>query len=104
MLLMHLSVAHAQAWQGLKGNGVQAAQQQTVFTPDEFLAACKLTNVNLLNVVHGLEHDHLVLKVAGYADTLAQQQSQAEGPASTLTASCAPPVRALDAKTKVWPR
>lgn len=82
-----MATIHSDAWQGsveLQHPSMQAAEEQAVYTPDDFLAACKLTNVNLLDIVHALEQDHLVLKIAGYADTLAQQQSSDTAPAAGL--------------------
>ena len=68
---------------------LQAEARQTVYKPNDFLIASKLANVNLLEVVHALEQDHLVHKVAGYADTLARSAA-ADGPkAGSLSAAIA---------------
>ena len=70
---------------GVCNTCLQANSAQTVFKPNDFLIASKLANVNLLEVVHALEQDHLVHKIAGYADTLARQRA-ADAEAGSLGA------------------
>ena len=53
-----------------------------MFTPNEFLTAAKLANVNLPEVVRALSAGHLVHKVAGYADTL-MRAAHATGSSAT---------------------
>lgn len=44
--------------------------------PNEFLRACKLSNVNIPKLLSELKEDHLVFKISGFADTLAKRQNQ----------------------------
>jgi hypothetical protein len=61
---------------------MQGGASQRVFTPNEFLQAAKLAHADLPGVVHALSADHLVHKVAGYADTLSRTSAAAAAPAA----------------------
>lgn len=55
--------------------------QSIVLLPNEFLRACKLSNVNIPKLLLELKEDHLVFKISGFADTLAKRHAQ-DGAAS----------------------
>jgi hypothetical protein len=71
------------------GSNTQQQQQQVV-TPNEFLRAAKLDNVNLPDLLIRQHNDHLVFKVAGYADevagTAAAVAAAAQGPTTLAQA------------------
>lgn len=59
---------------------MQESTEQQVYSPNDFLMASKLANVNCLEMVRSLQSDHLVMKLAGFADSLTSAQSTADAP------------------------
>jgi hypothetical protein len=51
----------------------KSRDRSRVMLPNEFLRACKLTNLNIPKLVSEMQEGHLVFKVAGHADTLAKR-------------------------------
>lgn len=54
---------------------LQAAARERVLLPNEFLLDSKLANVNLLDLVGRLAEDHLTMKLAGFAESLASESA-----------------------------
>jgi chromosome transmission fidelity protein 1 len=44
--------------------------REGIFLPNAFLQECRLSNVNIPKLMHELREDHMIFKIAGYADTL----------------------------------
>jgi hypothetical protein len=59
---------------------LQGADEQQVYTPNDFLLKSKLANVNCLEMVKSLQADYLVMKLAGFAESLVNAPSQTDAP------------------------
>jgi hypothetical protein len=58
---------------------LQGSEQQ-VYTPNDFLLTSKLANVNCLEMVDTLQADYLVMKLAGFAESMANAPSTTDTP------------------------